>query len=228
MPLVLYATTCYIKGDHYRLFIEVDNSDSKTNDNKSTEDSSEFKSVNISIDDILPSSTRICFEPLNEKKNITVPKHIVLNRLLNVQQIKSILNKFRRTISENNDSRSRTATLTPTDEKSNTFTSETPVRETLPVNRPNGLGRFFSQPRLEPEKSSTCKTIIKISYVDVSNSIRWRVKYLTFELETEDLANEAYVNLRLCLSTLKQRPRKLLAFVNPFGGKGNRENTFWN
>jgi hypothetical protein len=39
-------------------------------------------------------------------------------------------------------------------------------------------------------------------------------------MDTEDLANELYANLNLCLSTLKQRPHRLLAFVNPLSGKG--------
>ena len=66
------------------------------------------------------------------------------------------------------------------------------------------------------------KTIIKINYVDVSNSIQWNIKNLELEIDTEDIANELYTNLNLCLSTLTQRPRHLLAFVNPIVGKGEK------
>jgi hypothetical protein len=86
------------------------------------------------------------------------------------------------------------------------------------------FGRFFSSPsNRDTEIIALYKTLIKIHYVDVSNSIRWNIKSLELEMDTEDIANELNLNLFLCLSTLKQRPRSLLAFVNPLSGKGMKK-----
>jgi hypothetical protein len=100
--------------------------------------------------------------------------------------------------------------------------SQTPIPTPTPKPRRQfSFRRFLStQSNIDNETNFTSKIGIHINYVDVLNSIRWTVKTLKVELTSEDLATELYMNLNLCLSTLKQRPRHLLAFVNPFGGKG--------
>lgn len=220
MPSILYSTTCYIKNDLYRLRIYID--EQTENDSLAT-DSLDFTSIDIPIHRIKPSLTRLNFQLLDEKKiNNNIPQTIPLNHLLNVKQTisppknspRSLTNSLQITSSPISsisiDSRiqsqqSSQSTLTNHSLKSSQFS----------------FARFFSLSTNTGGNSILLsKTLIKISYVDVSNSIRWNIKTLELEMDTEDIANELYSNLNLCLSTLKQRPRRLLAFVNPLSGKG--------
>ncbi|CAF5073305.1 unnamed protein product, partial [Rotaria magnacalcarata] len=194
-------------------------------------DELEVKFTDISLDNIIPSITRLCFEPINEKKNTIVPEVISLNHLLSVQQLTKVPNKNRRNFNDNNKPIDRNIMVTTMNESSqqtscatlNTLVSENAVQQTPKIRRQASRRRFFSnQSYIDCEIDPIYKTGIKIRYVDVSNLIRWSVKKLEIEMETEDITNELYFNLNLCLSTLEQRPHKLLAFVNPFGGKGNR------
>jgi hypothetical protein len=230
MPSTFYSTTCYIKNDLYRLCIYVDDNDQNSTDIQSTTDSSDFTSPDIPIDTIIPSLTRINFELINDKKNTNIPKTIILNHLLNVQQINATSNKNKRNFNNSNEIIDTNDTATQEFEQSkktsyttlNTAISEVAVPETPAIRRQFSFRTLFSiQTFAESELNLLSKTIIKISYVDVSNSIRWNIKKLEVEVETDDIANELYTNLNLCLSALTQRPHHLLVFVNPIGGKGN-------
>jgi hypothetical protein len=219
MPSTLYSTTCYIKNVLHRLRIYVD-------DNNEATDSFDFTATDIPINQIKPSLTRLHFELLTGKKpnNNNIPETIILNHLLNVKQTVSRPKKYNsnnlQTPSLNLSDRSPTITTKPILEQSQETNHTASTSNSSQINfkrRQFSFGRFFSSLSTPDSESSI---LIKINYVDVSNSIRWNVKSLELEMDTEDLANELYANLNLCLSTLKQRPHRLLAFVNPLSGKG--------
>lgn len=228
MPSVLYSTACYIKNNLYRLSIDVDN-----NEKNSTYISSDFTSSSISIDDIIPSLTRLNFELVNDRKNTNIPKMIVLNHLLSVEQTQVSSNRDRDMFNSTYDLYDINETVTPIEEQSSQQTSQTTLKTqlseltippTIAVRRQFNFTRIFStQSFTDSETNLIFKTVIHIRYIDVSNSIRWTIKKLKIDVETEDIANELYTNLNLCLSKLEQRPRHLLAFVNPFGGKGKKK-----
>ncbi|CAF3532786.1 unnamed protein product [Adineta steineri] len=228
MPLTLYSTTCFIKNDLYRLHIYVNDDDDDKKNSIDTQLSS-FTSTDISKESIKPSLTQIKFELINEKKNTNTSKIIILNQLLNVQQTRIITKKTRRNFNISTEVLNTYGTITPIVEQSkqtscttlNTQISEIVVPQTPRISRQFSFGRFFStQSNPDDKLNPTYKSIVKINYIDISNSIRWNIKRLEVEVETEDIANELYMNLNLCLSTLTQRPRNLLVFINPFGGKG--------
>jgi hypothetical protein len=222
MPSVLYSTTCYIKNDSYRLSIYVDNNEKNSTD---------FTSTVIPIHAIIPSLTRLSFELVNDRKNTNIPKTIILNHLLSVEQTQASSNRDREVFNSTYDLFDTNETITPIKEVSKqpsqttleTQISEVVMEPTPAIRRQFTFRRFFStQSFADIQANLIFKTVINIRYVDVSNSIRWCIKKLKLDVESEDIANELYKNLNLCLSTLKQRPRHLLAFVNPFGGKGKK------
>ena len=47
---------------------------------------SDFTSIEIPIDTIIQSLTRLNFELIDDKKNTNIPQTIILNHLLNVKQ----------------------------------------------------------------------------------------------------------------------------------------------
>lgn len=235
MPSILYSTTCSIKTDLYRLRIYVDEqSDQNFVPVQLATDSLEFTSTNIPIHHIKPSLTRLTFQLLDDKKgNNNVPQMIALNHLLTVKQAVALPKRSLRTVSNTIPSpsidvagRSISARTTPILNRSQD-TSQTVLTHSNSQNafkrRQFSFTRLFtSSTNQDTDAILLQKTLVRISYVDVSNSIRWNIKSLEFELDTEDVANELYANLNLCLSTLKQRPRCLLAFVNPLSGKGKK------
>ncbi|CAM4929472.1 unnamed protein product [Rotaria socialis] len=244
MPSILYSTTCYIKDDFYRLRIYVDDtndcfgSDSKE-DNQFENDSFEFAPTNIPIDYVKPSFTRLNFQLLNEKKtNNNIPETITLNHLLNVQQTTPLSRKSNKNLTQ----RAQTASLERSTDR-NTNSINTPIleqpgditqitlnsnnSEVLFTQRQFSFRSFFSSlSNSNCEFTSLFKTLVKIKYVDASNSIQWKIKSLELELDAEDVAYELYSNLNLCLSKLKQRPHRLLAFVNPLSGKGRAQSVY--
>ncbi|CAF3403116.1 unnamed protein product [Rotaria socialis] len=235
MSSTIYSTKCYIKNNPYQLSIRVDSDDANSTNNSLTTDVLEVKFTDISLDNIIPSITRLCFEPINEKKDTIVPEEISLNHLLSVQQLTKAPNKNKRNFNDNNEPIDRNIMVTTMNEPSkqtscatlNTLVSENTIQQTPKIRRLGSRRRFFfNQSYIDGETDPIYKTVIKIRYVDVSNLVRWSVKKLEIEVETEDITNELYFNLNLCLSTLEQRPHKLLAFVNPFGGKGKAKVVF--
>lgn len=227
MPSVLYSSVCYIKNDLYRISINIDNDNEQ---NSTNIDPSDFTSPDIPIDTIIPSLTRINFELLNKTKNTNIPNTIILNHLLNVQQTQTISNKNRKNFDNITQITNTCDTTTPIFNQSlqasqttlNTYASQTSASQTPTPRRQFNFGRFFStqSATYDSEINLTAKTGIIIKYVEILNSIRWNIKRFQIDVKTEDVANELYTNLNLCLSTLTQRPRNLLAFINPFGGKG--------
>ena len=220
MPSILYSTTCYIKNDLYRLGIVVDD------DGGATSDTDEFTSTQIALDQIIPSLTRVRLERQDyESERVLSSKIIELQHLLSVQLPEVI---------DHSDPKGSHGTFSTTDgsmpviEQSltdsnatlNTSTSIVTMTSLASTSRQFSFGRFFSTRTFEDTRP--WRNLVNISYIDVSHAIRWRIQRLTIEVETEDVANELCVNLNLCLSSLKQRPRRLLAFVNPLCGKGKR------
>ena len=229
MPSILYSTTCVIRTDLYRLRIYVGELNS-TDDRLSSP--SPFAPIDIPLNLIQPSLTRIDFQWIDEKKtkNNNIPPSITLHHLLNVQQTVSLPNKSKNKAERSSleaSSRNTTAPATPTIEQSQDTAqiSLTPNgTQVLLKRRPFSFGRFFStQSKSSTEAVLLSRTLIQIDYIDVSDSMQWNIKTLELEMDTEDVASVLYANLNLCLSTLKQRPRRLLAFVNPLSGKGKDE-----
>lgn len=230
MPSILYSTTCSIKTDLYRLRIYVDDQPNYSSiPVQLATDSLEFTPTNIPINHIKPSLTRLTFQLLDDKKiNNSIPQTIALNHLLNVKQAvalpkKSLRNSNPSTPSPSVDisERSISARTTPILGRSHD-TSRTTLTPASSRRQFSFTRLFSSTTNYDTDAILLHKTLIRIHYVDVSNSIRWNVKSLELELDTEEVANELYANLNVCLSTLKQRPRRLLAFVNPLSGKGKR------
>ncbi|CAF2702045.1 unnamed protein product [Rotaria sp. Silwood2] len=229
MPSILYSTTCYIKNDLYNLSIYVDNNEQNFTNTQLTTDPFELTSNDIPIDSIVPSLTRLRFEPVIEKKNTNVPKEIILDHLLSVQQTNIKPNENRKIFTDDGEINNINITTASSVAQSrrtsyttlNSVISEDTIPQIPTTRRTSGLGRLFSvQSHMDSATNLACKTLIKLSYVHVLNSIRWNIKRLEIEVDTEDIAERLQLNLNLCLSTLKQRPHRLLAFVNPFGGKG--------
>lgn len=225
MPSILYTTICYIKNDLYRISINTNDNEQNFNDI----DSSDFTSPDIPVDKIIPSLTEINFELINKNKNTTIPQILTLNHILTIQQTQIIRKKNQKTFDDRNEITTIYETITPIIEQSqqtsqttlNTYPSQTTIPSTINARRQYNFGRFFStQTYTDSEINQGYKTGIIIKYINISNSIRWNIKTIQIDVKTEDIANELYTNLNLCLSTLKERPKNLLAFVNPFGGKG--------
>lgn len=206
MPSVLYSTRCLIGNENLRLRIYVD-------DETIRPTSDEFTPVDIPIDFIRPSSTRLHFDFL-EKSSENIPKDLPIRFLLNVEQTTSNSKRKRDVQFDETSTRSTNASTTPI--------IGTSIDST--VSSKSFFHRVFSLKTLK--SFSTEKNFLRIDFVDVSNEIHWKIRSLTLELETEDLAFELLTNLNLCLSTLKHRPRRLLAFVNPFSGKGRARLVF--
>jgi hypothetical protein len=225
MPSILYSTTCYIKTDLYRLRIYVDDDCSDLSSQVET-DSLDFTSIELPINRVKPSFTRLSFELLDDKKvNNNIPQTIPLNHLLNVKQTISSPKKYNKTPQTPSlGASSRNSPIVDLSRETSQITLTPDSSQTTLKRRQFSFGRFFSSPsNRDTEIIALYKTLIKIHYVDVSNSIRWNIKSLELEMDTEDIANELNLNLFLCLSTLKQRPRSLLAFVNPLSGKGMKK-----
>lgn len=230
MPSILYSATCVIRNDLYRLRIYVDELNST--DERLTSPSP-FAPIDIPLNSIQPSLTRIDFQWIDEKKTQTnnIPPSITLHHLLNVQQTVSLPSKSKNKADRSSleaSSRSTTAPTTPTIEQSQDTAqiSLTPngTQQVLLKRLPFSFERFFStQSKNSGEAILLSKTSIQIDYIDVSDSIRWTIKTLALEMDTEEVASQLFADLNLCLSTLKQRPRRLLAFVNPLSGKGKHE-----
>ncbi|CAF0779218.1 unnamed protein product [Rotaria sordida] len=229
MPSILYSTTCYIKNDLYHLRICVDNNDQNSTNTQITTDSSTSIPNDITIDSIIPSLTRLHLIPVNEQKLTLVPREIILDHILSVKQTNTRLNGNRKHSSDiseiNNINFTRTSSIEQSRRTSYSTLSSLISTVTVPristIRRPPSLARLFSiQSRRDSEAHLMHKTLVKLSYVDVSNSIRWNIKRLEIEVDTKDIADTLQLKVNLCLSTLKQRPHRLLAFVNPFGGKG--------
>ncbi|CAF0996043.1 unnamed protein product [Adineta steineri] len=233
MPSILYSTTCYIKNDLYRLRIYIDDQDEKIDiiSSKNVQlrtDSLDITGTDIPFNRIKPNLTRLNFELLNDKKiNNNIPNTIILNHLLNIQQTASISKKSNRNFSNSLQLQTFDVSDRNTDVKTipifeqSQDSSQTQLTSNNSKSGQFSFRRFFSS--LSDSNSEAIllsKTTIKINYVDVSNSIRWNIKSLELEMDTEDVANELYSNLNLCLTTLVQRPHRLLAFVNPLSGKG--------
>jgi hypothetical protein len=237
MPSILYSTTCYIKTDLYRLRIYVDdkheNSEIKL---QLPNNDLDLTSTDIPIHQIKSSLTRLNFELLDnaKKTNNNIPQTIILNHLLNVKQTTSSSKKYNKSFSQDLQTPSlemspgsirmkTTPVLYQSQEPSEMPSTSASPQVSLTRRQFSFRKLFSSSTNQESETILLYKTLIQIYYVDVSNSIRWNIKTLELEMDTEDIANELYANLNLCLSTLTQRPRRLLAFVNPLSGKGMKK-----
>ena len=248
MPSVLYSTTCLIKQDLYRLRIYVNTADADSTKTTSSsldqnnDELNELTAVDPAIDFINPSLACINFQMIGqEKKNLAItnnqaPETISLNYLLNVKQLVASPIKLKRNVTNSMEkslidssvpSSSNSTPETPffdQSQETNTSASINSDQNQIQMKRrPYLLRRFFS---IQSDKSTRSaallpKTVIRLYFVDVSNLIQWKIKNLELLMDSEEIANELYAHLILCLSTLKNRPHRLLAFVNPLSGKGN-------
>lgn len=212
MPSVLYSAKCYIKNSIYCLSIA--NGD---------EDASEFTSTTLSLSSIKPAITKINIDLINDKKRSKYSKTISINALLSIEQVEEESTRNRKDFGTINESFDGAESIADPSRQNSIRTFERNRSDTgKSVNiRQFSFSRIFSsQTHFDTETDFLQKTVIIIKYIDVSDSIRWNIKRLKLHVETQDIANELYMNLNMCLSVLEQRPRSLLAFVNPFGGKG--------
>lgn len=209
MSTILYSTKCYIKNNLFYLSISSD--DTKT---------SEFTPTLLSINSIRSTITKINIESIDNRKHSKYSKIISINSLLSIQQVETVASRNRKEFSGVN--RESFDEIEPSRQNNGqTFERKKSDGEKSTTARQFSFSRIFSsQTYLDSQLDLSSKTMIIIKYIDVSNSIRWNIKRLKLCVETEDIANELYMNLNTCLSVLKQRPRNLLAFINPFGGKG--------
>ena len=225
MPSVVYSTTCSVKNDRYRVSIVAGD-----DRNSSKADSAPFTANNIPIQQIRPAVTQVNFECINEDKRSTtiLPKSLMLNYILKVHQSQVIWKNNLKKVSASMDAINDCSLPNPAldqGQQDSQATLSTVLSEvdTPQIPQQRSFARFFStQSNVDNQTVTKMKSSIKLSYVDVSNSIRWNVKRLELEFETEALANELHANLTLCLATLTQRPTRLLVFVNPLCGKGEK------
>ena len=223
MPVVLYSNWCYVKNDLYQVSIVVHDNEQSSVDVSFETDSLDSEFTVFPVEKIDPSLTRINFELIDGKGNANIPRTIPLNHVLSVEQIPR--NQYQENpeqILNNNDSTPKGSAKSNKKSIKKQF-SEVIIARTPVLREQSNFRRFFSTQSYNRNQTElVLKTIININYVDTSNPIRWNVNKIMLDLDNEDMANELYVNLDQCLSTLKQRPRHLLAFVNPFGGKGRK------
>ena len=236
MASTQYSTSCYYKNDLYRVSIVVDQDGDSDGDSEISE---QFTGTDLSPDKIKPTLTHLHFELADpHRKSSALPKTIRLNQLLNVVYVKSVSNRqqkhaFTSVDTMNSPDPSRDAMEKSQETLStmlNKSRSEMNVAQPPARNQQFSWGTFLSrQTTINGSRTDLIRrSAIRLCYVDVSNSIQWHVKKLELELETETMAVDLYRNLNLCLSTLVERPRYLLVFVNPCCGKGNWKGTRWN
>ena len=224
MSSILYSTTGYSKNDLYRLGICVDDHGDA---GSFASDIDEFTPTHISMDQIVPSLTHVSLELLeHESERVISTKIIDLYHLLSVQLPE---------VTDDSDPKGSYGTFGTTDASMpvvehslvdsnptlNTSTSVATLTSLASAGRQFSFARLFSTQTCQ--ESVPWRNLVTLSYIDVSNATRWSVKRLTLEVETEDVANEVCINLNVCLSALKQRPHRLLAFVNPLCGKGKEK-----
>jgi hypothetical protein len=89
----------------------------------------------------------------------------------------------------------------------------------LPVKR-NG----FSTPRASIPRANC----LSLYYVVSTNTNVWTYKYITLRHEETDVIEKWSVFISDILSNLTSRPRRLLIFINPFGGKGQAQKIYNN
>lgn len=231
MPVVLFSNWCYIKNDLYQVSIVVDDNEQTSMDVSFESDSTDSEFNVFPVESINPAFTRIHFELIDGKGNGNIPQTIPLNHVLSVKQVP------RNQYQENPEQISDSNDLPPATPSESLKSSKKSIKKqfseallaTTPMLREQmDFRRFFSAQSYNYSQTElVLKTIIHLNYVDMSNPIRWNVNKIILDLDNEDMSNELYVNLDQCLSTLNQRPRHLLAFVNPFGGKGRmRDNAY--
>ena len=236
MSSTLYSTHCYIRNDLYRLSICVDNNGRNSTSTQLTTNSPEFTSTDISMNIITSSLTLLNFESVSKQTNIFIPKTIIFNHLVNIQRKTSQSNQDNRYADNSSNVEERNKTTISTIEQSREASSTAlntnvlePVRSQMSkAYRRDNLRKLFStQSHRDMKTDLMFKSMIELNYIDASNSVPWKMKSLKLEFETEDVADNLYNNLNFCLSALKQRPHHLLVFVNPFGGKGEKNTVFF-
>ena len=229
MPSVLYSLNCYIKNRLYLFSIY----NTVETDDQSDTDSIDFTSTTLDVNSIIPSRTKLSFELIDNsnKKYERFSKQMDLNHILSIEQSDALPNRYRKNCATNDgicnpNFQGTEESLGGSRPTLNTMFSEVDLPPEAAISTPQfSLPRFLSsQTNADSDTKPLSKIVIIINYVDVLKSIRWQIKKLKLYVENEDIANELYMNLNLCLSVLEQRPRNLLAFVNPFGGKGMTAN----
>lgn len=216
MSSVLYSTTCFIKKRLYQLSVDVE---------RASTNAAETETPTVT-----PSSTRIKLETVSSRTGASNVQIIPLNQLLNVRHTKLPSRRFKRSYNVSTDTlnisnSSQPPSSEPSKQGSSTALNALSIAAAAPPT--SAIPRSFSLSRLFFAPSTTDMTTdpayrpaVEINYIDVSQSIRWSVKRVEVEVESENVADELCASLNLCLSALTQRPRHLLAFVNPYGGKG--------
>jgi hypothetical protein len=229
MSTMNYSTRCYVKNELYCVSIvgNVNNDHAKQSDLSNTE-IIECLSSDIPIASIETATVRIEFDLIDGNKPASiVPKTIDLHRLLTIELNDTLSNPEQTStnIDANNPSvismlpdepcqqTCETTISTSTCDKSISTASVTHRRFTFK----SFISSLFSA---KTSVNLNTKSIIKLCYVNVCESVRWNINRLDLHFETNKLAEDFSRNINLCLSTFIQRPHHLLVFINPLSGKG--------
>ncbi|CAF1097835.1 unnamed protein product, partial [Didymodactylos carnosus] len=263
MPYNLYESVCNYKKWQYKLQICIEQHDGIDTEKQQQKTTFEPLINETSVDstkaEIIASSTKILFLPINQKSGYTassnVPSSIHLRQLINIRQIKKkekTKNGFLNSLSEKKRSKRTRPFVEPTTlhtqnanvnkdstdslrlsmpiinaEDQEALTSISPIltdksTELSSESAPSMSHRAFAPIEEDTgiddqeQKSKTCL----LTYTDTKSPFRWILKRLVIELKTNEEADIFCMQLTKCLSMLKERPKHLLAFVNPLCGKG--------
>ena len=234
MSYVLYSVYCHINDQHYRFYISVGKNDDNSTGTLLPENSDEFTSTEISTHGVIPSLTQLNFESTELIQTMVIPEKISLNNLLKVEKTSVASRSVQQQFSNNSTmvtTTVRTKPLTTNIPKSHSRVfgrsiSDMGIQRENRISRQTSLKKFLSKMSSSHSKTDcTTRAVVKISYIDVSNSY-WKIKRLELEVESDEVANELCTNLDNCLSTLKQRPHHLLVFINPSAGRGKSNRKF--
>lgn len=222
MTRIQYSINCYYKNDLYRLSIVV-NSDGDADD--LSEISDPFTGTDILPEQIKPTLTQINFELTDPyRKSSALPQSIRLNQLLNVVYVKSVTNRQEKQAFTSDDTlNTKSISREAIEESQETlYTMLKKSRSDVNVKQQSSWGSHLSRQTTvnNSRPDFTRISSVRLSYVDVSNSIHWSIKKVELKFDTETMAVDLYRNLNVCLTTLIERPRYLLVFVNPCCGKG--------
>ncbi|XP_029009857.1 ceramide kinase-like isoform X2 [Betta splendens] len=99
-----------------------------------------------------------------------------------------------------------------------------PVSEIISVreeDEENGSGRRDdgSWKKIKERDVKDCRQAFTVLYVERSGQHRWRCAEVTFTCSDTTLCQRWISNIREQLAAIASRPRRLLVYINPFGGK---------
>lgn len=163
-------------------------------------------------------------EPLNphDTNNASIETHTLMSAI-----IKSSDNKFHRLVFDSTEQKLEFILLNSDSSPSTTKKMSIPFSKILSIrNSPVKLSR--SLPKTIPTEVSNPETpnALYVYYAIKRNVYVWRIREaVIFFTTTHDKKQWAEV-LQKTWKNFEQRPKNLLIFINPFGGKGKAQNIY--